>query len=428
MPTQKESHAKRASISLTPRFHRRGTPASPDQLPTAQKIETNPIYRTAPTLPTRPYPNYAKQTQSQPRRTCGGPKKRNEPNLIPANLRNEPNLGLAPHYSPFTAHHSLFYENEPNSPPANSRNEPNFGPSAPLFTIHRSLFTISRNEPNFRRNPQSTFYNLQYTIPPRPPNHAKRTQFAPRPAFAVPKTRNEPNLHRAGPVEDQKCETNPIPAPLGRSQPHHSPDYAKRTQSQPGKYTKRTQSPPPPSHRPKNCETNPIPTRFGFHPSQTIPHCAKRTQLPRTAGVSPAFPLPLCETNPISAYQVSRSPLFMRNEPNSPLPQPGPRPKYTKRTQLLHHFSSTPLLHYSTTPLLPSHPPNAQNEPNYYSPTPLLHFSTSALISPLFMRNEPNLNKSECRMDAKSLCSNDLQRRLKCMHPVICRIGRGIRQ
>ncbi len=29
MPTKKESHAKRASISLTPRFHRRGTPSCP---------------------------------------------------------------------------------------------------------------------------------------------------------------------------------------------------------------------------------------------------------------------------------------------------------------------------------------------------------------------------------------------------------------
>ena len=94
-------------LYLTPVFQ-------PGILPQLKKCETNPIS--------------AHQVSRQPRF-----------------LRNEPNLALAPHYSPFTARHSLFYENEPN-------------------------FHIP-------------------SVPP-PPNYAKRTQF---PNANRQKMRNEPN-------------------------------------------------------------------------------------------------------------------------------------------------------------------------------------------------------------------------------------------
>ena len=59
-----------------------------------KKYETNPIpaYQSVP-----PHTNYAKRTQFPPWWTCGGSKKRNEPNFIPAppthdpNIRNKPN-------------------------------------------------------------------------------------------------------------------------------------------------------------------------------------------------------------------------------------------------------------------------------------------------------------------------------------------------
>ena len=70
------------------------------------------------------------------------------------------------------------------------------------------------------------------------------------PAFPPPNMRNEPNLHRGGPVEDQKCETNPIyPTPTIRQ-----PKNTKRTQSTVPLASRR------PSH-PALRETNPIPAR-----------------------------------------------------------------------------------------------------------------------------------------------------------------------
>ena len=88
MPTKKESHAKRASISLTPRFSCRVVASRrlnrADSL-TRPKCKTNPIYHPnkqkirnepnprTPSIP--PPPISAKRTQSQPWRTCGGPQK-----------------------------------------------------------------------------------------------------------------------------------------------------------------------------------------------------------------------------------------------------------------------------------------------------------------------------------------------------------------
>ena len=157
MPNQKESHAAGVSTYITPRFHRRGTPPCPDQSPNpknakrtqfpappascplfhAQKCETNPIY---------PCPSLA-----------------HDPNM-----RNEPNLGLAPHYSRFTAHYSLLLLNQPNLPPPSYtpppflRNEPNFTPPPRAYCL---LPQICETNPISVETPKSTIYNRQYTIP-----------------------------------------------------------------------------------------------------------------------------------------------------------------------------------------------------------------------------------------------------------------------
>ncbi len=88
--------------------------------------ETNPIYRTA----IRPRPKNTKRTQFTP--TPVWPTIQiYETNPIPAPPPNLPRTGTA-------------------CRAPTMRNEPNVGPAPPLFTIHRSLFTVLQNEPNPR--------------------------------------------------------------------------------------------------------------------------------------------------------------------------------------------------------------------------------------------------------------------------------------
>ena len=113
-----------------------------------------------------------------------------------------------------------------------------------------------RNEPNF---------TLAHA--PTPPYYAKRTQFAPTATaiipnkpnlapLAIPKTRNEPN--------SRIPSVPPPPNYAKRTQFHPRrtcgrPKNAKRTQSQPGKCAKPTQSPVRARHAvPQIRETNPI--------------------------------------------------------------------------------------------------------------------------------------------------------------------------
>ncbi len=149
---------------------------------------------------------------------------------------------------------------------------------------------------------------------------------------------NEPNLHRGGPVENQKCKTNPI--------------------------SRATTAPTT-----KKYETNPI----------FVPDYAKRTQFPRTAGVSPAFP-----------------PGIPRNEPNSRIPGVPPPPVSAKRTQ----FTPTPACpttqKYETNPITRTGDsrtaPTTRNEPNFACPTPRQHpknTKRTQFSSPV-MQNEPN--------------------------------------
>ncbi len=128
--------------------------------------------------------------------------------------------------------------------------------------------------------------------------NTKRTQATARPH---PQTRETNPIYRTtgslpSRPSPQICETNPI----------YARKYTKRTQFHPGprpKYTKRTQLP----HT--NCPPTPlIPLDF-----------AKRTQFPTTNIHSTIYNIQ--SFAPIPAYQVSRHPIFMRNEPNLPRPR-----------------------------------------------------------------------------------------------------------
>ncbi len=74
MPTQKESPATGVSTYITPRFHRRGTPACPDQSPTTKICKTNPISPAADLWKT-------KKCETNPIYPPNNPKIRNEPNF-----------------------------------------------------------------------------------------------------------------------------------------------------------------------------------------------------------------------------------------------------------------------------------------------------------------------------------------------------------
>ena len=89
-------------------------------------------------------------------------------------------------------------------------------------------------------------------------------------------------------------------------------------------------------------------------------------------GLSAGDPPPhkKCETNPIPTYQVSRSPLFQRNEPNF---QP-------RRT------CGNPKMRNEPNPSL-AHDPKMRNEPNFPH-----RWRLAGLPSPPIMRNEPNFH------------------------------------
>ncbi len=101
---------------------------------------------------------------------------------------------------------------------------------------------------------------------------------------------------------------------------------------------------------------------------------------------NPITTRPKCETNPISRTGTacraptirnepnlsppnSQSPTakscFSRNEPNLPLPQPGPRSKYAKRTQSTpRELTKRTQSWYRWHPPAQTVPPNTRNEPN----------------------------------------------------------------
>ena len=149
MPTKPPSDRTRAK-GVNPTHLTPGTVGAPSDHQNTQNEPNfhpghDPIMQNEPNsrIPMVP-PNhiYAKRTQSQPRWTCGGSKNAKRTQFT---LANQP------------------------TPLAKGQSR-------------------RAGEPNFRRNPQYTFYNLQYTIPwpPLPAYHAERSE--------VPMHIREPNL------------------------------------------------------------------------------------------------------------------------------------------------------------------------------------------------------------------------------------------
>ena len=156
---------------------------------------------------------------------------------------------------------------------------------------------------------------------------------------------------------------------------------------------------------PRLRKTNPIYTR------PTIKN-AKRTQFT----VPP--PHLYHETNPITAYQVSRHPMFMRNEPNfqqpiyilqstiyNPMAQspygqgPGTPgcPHYAKQTQFTTPYTIRNIQYTIPSPnLTPAAPRLCENEPNLPPEPPIYELPTTNYE--LFMQNKRNYQMSKERL------------------------------
>ncbi len=343
MPTQKESHAKRASISLTPRFHRRGTPRP--QHPPPQLCETNPIYRRDPRiyeLRTTNYelflrnkPNYPDPSLAHDRKCETNPIPRTRCPANPQICETNPILAQPPMACP------QLCETNPIPPTATIRRTKNTKrtQSPSRLSSRASGCGAKRSGPK-PRDPLNHHRRRRFLTSHQRPKYAKRTQSPPPLPSAEPKIRNEPN-----------------PSPGAKSTNYQPPTtnyYAKRTQFPPiSDFRFRISPHPPPIMRNEPNLPNPTPT------TQTTPHRSEAE---------------------IRLWRI------IRNEPNSPyrwrlagrpIPNCAKRTQYAKQSQLLRHFSSpllfssTPLLHYSTTPLLPLPLRIAQNEPNFAPATPL---------------------------------------------------------
>jgi hypothetical protein len=179
MLTQKESHAKPASISLTPRFHRRGpqpgvlcktNPIPPIVItPTTQKCKTNPISA-------RPTANRQKpflQNEPNPRPRCH-PERRAAERSAAAQSRGTCQNTIA----------------EGDSKQTNPAHDPKYAKRTQFHPGQRPK--ANSQQPNMRNEP-----NLPLPQPSPRSNYAKRTQFHPgqRPKAnsQQPNMRNEPN-------------------------------------------------------------------------------------------------------------------------------------------------------------------------------------------------------------------------------------------
>ncbi len=271
-------------------------------------------------------------------------------------------------------------KNKPNLPPhdPNMQNKPNS--TRPTAKKCETNPISSRCLPKCAKRTQ---------FAPAPlPKYAKQTQFTPtatRPTTQIretnpisvlppspilqnkpnyrrahePKMRNKPNFHRAGPVEDQECETNPIPAyQVSQRSLFQRNEPIKTTPDAigPPLYLTLTEVGDWPTTQIR--ETNPIYPHG--HPTKS-PNTRNEPNLPHD---HPA-PHQKCETNPIyrpAGVSLAFPPRITRNKPNLPprwrlagFPTPyyakqtqfaAPRPKYAKQTQF-------PLL---ATPILPCWP------------------------------------------------------------------------
>ena len=121
-----------------------------------------------------PRPELTKRTQSQPGPQGQQPKNAKRTQFPPTKMRNEPNSSIPSALPPLVSAKRTQSQPRRTRGRRKIRNEPN--PRCGHFT-KRTQFAptaapIVRNKPNFRRNPQYTFYNIQYAIPwPNLPSH-----------------------------------------------------------------------------------------------------------------------------------------------------------------------------------------------------------------------------------------------------------------
>ncbi len=182
-------------------------------------------------------------------------------------------------------------------------------------------------------------------------NYAKRTQ-----SWHV-----VPHQFSAVCLSDEELvrENEPSLPPHRHPTPQTIPHYAKLTQ-----FPHRTSSPALPT--PRLCKTNPITSPLLFSTSPpTIPPLCETNPIPRTAGVSPAFP----------------SPPIMRNKPNSPKPAAN-RQHPTAKICKTDPISTPPICKtkpiYRTPAVSPAFPPPIpRNKPNFKPPPPIYQLRTT---------------------------------------------------
>ncbi len=155
-------------------------------------------------FPPRPRPKCAKQTQF----TIPTTKTREtNPIYTRPTIKNAKRTQLPPRHP--------IYKLPPTNYEQKNAKRTQFRPRRdPVFTIHCSLFTHLRNEPNSSRPKTRNEPNPgTHTVPPPSPssNYAKRTQSAVLPPPQQPKNAKQTQFHLPSCLMPQKCETNPIP-------------------------------------------------------------------------------------------------------------------------------------------------------------------------------------------------------------------------
>ena len=256
---------------------------------------------------------------------------RPHPRLCETNPIYPPHPAASPHYSPLTAHYSLFWKNEPNSTrPTASRQHPTAkkcrtNPISPPLASrrlpHPRLYETNPICPH--GHPAALASPAHYPNAQNQPN--PRTAGLP-PASPPPIMRNEPNYRTGTAYRTPIMRNEPnLPYPPPSSRPDHTPSFTKRTQFA-------TTATPPTT---QIFETNPIyphdrpagPQIIRNERNSRIPSVppppisAKRTQFTVPLASRRLPHAQLCETSPIS-----------RTPPCRPC-QPGPRPKCAKQTQ-----------------------------------------------------------------------------------------------
>ncbi len=214
-PKRKIARRRRASTYITPRFHRRGTPACPYPSPKSKKYQTNPIPPSRPTQKMRNEPNSRTPSvhpplfpQNEPNFACLTPRRplfmRNEPN--PSTFRISPRSVGMQFYetNPIGPHRHLACPTPKNTKQTQSRT----AGVSPAFPC-----PIMRNKPKKKNRPPQACIHL-YNPPVPPAGYPSLS----RSIGKNQKIRNKPNspkptANRQMPTAIMRNEPNPIHPP-----------------------------------------------------------------------------------------------------------------------------------------------------------------------------------------------------------------------